>query len=85
MRIAQTIFVGSIALLAALASPVSAKKASLNSHAGVNAQATDEAPASPGCHAYQQAPDGSWVEKICHEGSEIAPAPSHGKPLKGGG
>ena len=85
MRIAQTIFVGSIAVLAVLASPLSAKNASLNSHANANAQAVEEAPASPGCHAYQKAADGSWVEIACHEGAGNAPAPSHSKSAKGGG
>jgi hypothetical protein len=85
MRIAPPIFVGSIAVLAALASPVSAKDASLNSHANANAQAPDEAPSAPGCHAYQQAPDGSWVELTCHEGNESAPTASRGKSAKSGG
>ena len=84
MQIAQTIFVGSIAVLAALASPVSAKNTSLNSHANASAQAVEEAPASPGCHAYQKAADGSWVEIACHEGAGSAPAPSHSKSAKSG-
>ncbi len=84
MRIAQTIFVGSIAVLAALASPVSAKNTSLNSHANATAQAVEETPASPGCHAYQKAADGSWVEIACHEGAGSAPAPSHSKSAKSG-
>ena len=79
MRIAQTIFIGSITVLTALASPSFAKDASLNSHANVNAQAVHEGPSSPGCHAYQKAPDGSWVELACHEGSENATAPPRGK------
>jgi len=85
MRIAQTIFVGSITVLAALAPPVSAKNASLNSHANANAQTVEEAPPAPGCHAYQQAADGSWVEIACHEGAGSAPAPSHSKSAKSGG
>ena len=83
MRIAQTIFVGSIAVLAALTSPVSAKNTSLNSHANANAQAAEETPTSPGCHAYQKAADGSWVEIACHEGAASAPVPS--KSAKSGG
>jgi hypothetical protein len=85
MWIAQTISVGSIAVLAALASPVSAKNASLNSHANAQAQTVEEAPSSPGCHAYQQAADGSWIEIACHEGTGSAPAPSHSKSAKSGG
>jgi hypothetical protein len=81
MRIAQSIFVGSIAVLAALAislaSPVSANSSSLNSHANANAKVDEEPPS--GCHAYQKGPDGSWVELACHEGSGSAPAPVHNK------
>ena len=39
MRIASSIFVGSITVLAALASPAFANDSSLNSHANANAQA----------------------------------------------
>jgi hypothetical protein len=78
MRIAQSIFVGSIAVLAALASPALANGSSPNSHANANAQAVEDAPASSGCHAYQKGPDGSWVEMPCHEGSgsDAAAAPA---------
>lgn len=82
MRIAQPIFVGSIAVLAFLASPaLAASSSSLNSHAGANAKQVDEEPAASPCHAYQKGPDGTWVEMSCHEGagSVAAPAPVHGK------
>lgn len=90
MRIVPSIFIGSIAVLAALASPVSAKNSNLNSHANANAQvpdaqAADEAPPSPGCHAYQQGPDGAWIETACHEGTESAPSAPHGKSARHGG
>src|SRR5579872_6193355 len=85
MRIAQTIFVGSIAVLAALVSPASAKNTSPNSHANANAQAVEESPALPGCHAYQKAADGSWVEIACHEGAGSTPPVSRGKSAKSGG
>jgi hypothetical protein len=75
MRIAQSVFVGSVAVLAALASPVLANNSSLNSHANANAQAVDEAPDASGCHAYQKGPDGTWFELACHEGNESAAAP----------
>jgi len=78
MRIVQTIFAGSIAALAAIASPALANGSSPSSHADANAKAVDEA-SSPGCHAYQKGPDGSWVELACHEGIEPAPAPVHAK------
>jgi hypothetical protein len=82
MRIAQSVFVGSIAVLAALASPLaspaSANSSNVNSHANANAKVEDE-PASSGCRAYQKGPDGSWVELACHEGAGSAPAPVHSK------
>jgi len=83
MRIAQSIFVGSIAVLAAVASPALANSSSPNSHANANAnaKAVEEAPSSPGCHAYQKGADGSWVELACHAGAgfDDAAAPVHGK------
>jgi hypothetical protein len=77
MRIAKSIFVGSIAVVAALASPAFASESSLNSHANANAKTEDE-PVSPapGCRAYQKGPDGSWVETACHEGAGSANAPA---------
>lgn len=79
MRIAPSIFAGSIAVVAALAGPAFAAGSSPSSHANANAQATEEAPASSGCHAYQKGPDGNWVEMACHEGIETAPAPVRAK------
>ncbi len=63
MRIAQLIFVGSIAALAGLTAPALAKNS--NSPANANAQKVDDKPASAGCHAYQQSPDGAWIELTC--------------------
>jgi hypothetical protein len=77
MRIARLIYAGSIAALAAAAAPALAKNTNLNSHAGANAQKIEDQPASQGCHAYQQAPDGSWTPLSCQEGGPTAPA--HGK------
>ncbi|MGB7118977.1 MAG: hypothetical protein WBE02_04525 [Bradyrhizobium sp.] len=79
MRIAQSIFVGSIAVLAGLASPALANNSSPNSHANANARAVDEAPASSNCHAYQKGPDGASVELACHEGTESAAAPARSR------
>jgi hypothetical protein len=59
MRIAKSIFVGSMAALAVLTAPALAKNS--------NVQKTDESPASPSCHAYQQAADGSWTQLPCQE------------------
>ena len=78
MRIALSVFVGSIAVLASLTSPALANGSSPNSHANANAQAVEDVPASSGCHAYQKGHDGSWVEVACHEGSgsDAAAAPA---------
>ena len=79
MRIAPSIFVGFITVVAILASPAFGAGSSPRSNANANAQAMEEAPASSGCHAYQKGPDGNWVEMACHEGIETAPAPVHNK------
>jgi hypothetical protein len=79
MRIARLIFVGSITVPVALVTPALAKNASLNSHANANAQKVDEQPTAQGCHAYQKAPDGSWVQLSCQEVGPTAQAPTHGK------
>lgn len=79
MRIAPSIFVGFITLVVIFASPVSGAGSSPNSHANANAQATEEAPAAAGCHAYQKGPDGNWIETACHEGIETAPLPGRVK------
>jgi hypothetical protein len=72
--------VGSIGVLAALMASALAKNASLNSHANANAQRSDEQPAAQGCHAYQQATDGSWVQFSCQEAAgPTAQAPPRGK------
>jgi uncharacterized membrane protein YebE (DUF533 family) len=59
MRIANVIFVGSVAALAALAPPVLANNS--------DNQKTDDKQTSLPCRAYQQAPDGSWQELPCQE------------------
>jgi hypothetical protein len=70
MRIAKSIFVGSMAALAALTAPALAKNS--------NVQKTDESPASSSCHAYQQAADGSWTQLPCQEmGSPSGGQPQH--------
>ena len=71
MRITQLIFTGSIAALV-LTAPALAKDS--------NTQKIDEpaASASPACHAYQQAPDGSWIPVPCQEPGATAQAqPRH--------
>jgi hypothetical protein len=79
MRIARLIFVGSTTVMAALMTSAMAKDASLNSHANANAQTADEQPATQGCHAYQKAADGSWVQLSCQEVGPTAQAPTRGK------
>jgi hypothetical protein len=59
MRIANVIFVGSVAALAVVAGPALSKSPT--------AQKTDERSTSSSCHAYQQAADGSWTALPCQE------------------
>jgi len=58
MRMGGLIFVGSIAALVVMTAAASARNSS---------QKNDEKAAAPSCHAYQQAPDGSWTERPCEE------------------
>lgn len=68
MRIANVIFVGSVAALAFFTAPALAKSST---------QKTDENPSSSFCHAYQQAADGSWAELPCREtGAAGQPQPT---------
>jgi hypothetical protein len=73
------VFVGAIVASVALASPAAAKNSSPKSHADANAQSSDERPDAQGCRAYQQAPDGSWIQLACSEGGGASPAPAPGK------
>jgi hypothetical protein len=59
MGIRKRIILGSIAVLAVLTSPALAKNS--------DAQKADDASASPPCHAYQPAANGSWTELPCQE------------------
>ncbi|WP_213774611.1 hypothetical protein [Bradyrhizobium sp. dw_78] len=67
MRISDMIFVGSVAALAALAAPALAKNS--------DAQKSDDTSASPACHAYQPAADGSWTQVPCQEVGAGSPTP----------
>ena len=82
MRLGQAIFFGSAAALLTLAAPTLAKNSSANSH---TAKAT-EAPAASSCQAYQQAADGSWMQRPCQEmGSKTQPSltpPQRARPKK---
>jgi hypothetical protein len=57
MRIAKSIFVGSLAAL--VAAPALAKNS--------DGQKTEDKQASAPCQAYQKAPDGSWTPLPCGE------------------
>jgi len=80
MQVARLIFAGSIALAAGLAAPALANNANLNSHANALAQKIEDKPAAQGCHAYQKAGDGSWVELRCQEVGSPSQAPTQRKP-----
>jgi len=66
MRLAQAIFVATVAALLAAAVPGLAKNA--------ETAKTSEQPVSSSCHSYQMAADGSWTELPCQELG--APSPS---------
>jgi hypothetical protein len=65
MRIASPIFVGSIAAQAILAAPALAKDFHAQKTSDQSTSSTLSG--SPPCHAYQQAPDGSWTQLPCEE------------------
>lgn len=73
MRIARLIFAGSIAALAVASAPALAKNSNASN---ANAQKVEDAPVAQGCHAYQQAPDGNWVQLSCQEAGPTAQAPA---------
>ncbi|WP_407154238.1 hypothetical protein [Bradyrhizobium sp. STM 3557] len=60
MRITPVIFVGSLAALVAATAPALAKNSQ-------NQKTTEEQTSSASCHAYQQAPDGTWTALPCQE------------------
>lgn len=61
MRVARLIIVSAIAA-AAVTMPALAKNP--------ESPKTDNESASSTCHAYRQAPDGSWTEEPCQEAGE---------------
>ena len=77
MRIATLTFVGSMAALALLTAPVQAKD--------THPQKTNEPSTSstaPPCHAYQQAPDGSWTQLPCEEVGSPGAQTQHKSPAR---
>lgn len=79
MRIAQLIFVGSIAALAGLTVPALAKNSNSPADTDAKTQKIGDTPAAQGCHAYQQAADGSWTPLPCQEAGPMSQAPTHSK------
>lgn len=75
MRIAHLIFTGSVAALAMLTAPVLAK----NSNTQKIDDTSTSSPASSSCHAYQQAPDGSWNPLPCQESGGASQAQTQHK------
>ena len=59
MRIAKSIFVGSLAAHVLVVAPALAKNS--------DGQKTEDKPASASCKAYQRTPDGSWTPLPCGE------------------
>jgi hypothetical protein len=57
MQITRMIFVGSLAAFVATMAPALAKNA--------QTPKADEQASSSSCHAYQQAPDGTWMALPC--------------------
>ena len=60
MRITDVVFVGSLAALVATTAPALARNSQ-------NQKTADEQTNSSSCHAYQQAPDGTWTALPCQE------------------
>ena len=79
MRIAQLIFVGLIAALAGLTVPALAKNSNSSADNDAKTQKIGDIPAAQGCHAYQQAADGSWTPLPCQEAGTMSQAPTPSK------
>ncbi len=74
MRIARVIFACPVAALVVMTTPALAKSS-------VTQQGDDKSTSSV-CHAYEQAPDGTWSERPCEE--QGAPAQTQHKPVARG-
>jgi hypothetical protein len=80
MRITRLILAGSTAMAIATALLVPAAPALARNS---NIQKNDDKPAAPAsCHAYQQAPDGSWTQLPCQEGSAAQGQTQHKSAAK---
>ena len=71
MRITLAVSTIALAVAAMTAGPVQAKHA--------ETQKSDESPTSS-CSAYQQAPDGSWIQLPCKESGERGQSQTQHKP-----
>ncbi len=69
MRIAKLVFAGSLAAIAAIATPALAKSAERQKADEKAATTTN----STGCQAYQQAADGTWNQLPCGEAGSSGP------------
>ncbi len=77
MRIARMLLAGTVAAAAALATPVLAKHS--------EAQRTDDKPDATSCNTYQQAADGSWIQKPCAEVGSPGARPQTSAATQGAG
>lgn len=68
MRTVHLVFAGAVVALTALTAPALAKSSV--------APKGEDGPTTSSCSAYQQAPDGSWVQLPCKENGERSQAPS---------
>jgi len=82
MRIAPLIFAGSIAALAVLTAPALARNSNTQKIDDPSALASPNS-ASQGCHAYQQAPDGSWIPLPCQEPGTTSQAQTQHRSASG--
>ncbi len=72
MRIAHLAFAGAVMALAASTVPALAKSS--------DAQKAEDKSASSSCSAYQQAPDGAWVQLPCKESDGYGQAQTQHRP-----
>jgi hypothetical protein len=79
MPIARLVFAGSLAAIAAIATPALAKSAERQKADDKSTTTTTSA----GCQAYQQAADGTWTQLPCGEAGSGG-ATQHRSATKGG-
>ena len=72
MRITLAVSAAALAAVAATAGPVQAKHA--------DSQKAGDSATSSSCSAYQQGPDGSWIQLPCRESGEHGESQTQHKP-----